>query len=53
MFSMHGEKSRGQTEERVVINEAGEEARSLISHDEDFQFYSKYVIAMNEQKNKS
>lgn len=53
MFYIHGEKSGSQAEGRVVRNEAREAARSLVSHDENFQFYSKYVIAMNEPKSKS
>lgn len=44
--------SREARQGRVVTKPAGKEARSLVSHDEDFLFHSKYVIAMNEQKSK-
>lgn len=36
----------------MVRNEAGEAARSLESHDEDFMFYSKCMTAMREQMSK-
>lgn len=50
MFDMYEEQSGGQSEGRVARKEAGEEARILVSHDKDFQFYSKYVRASNELK---
>lgn len=52
MFDIYEEQSASQAEGRVVRNEAEKEARSLIRQDEDFLFYSKYVIGTNEQKSK-
>lgn len=52
MFDTCEEQSGGQTMGRVLRNEAEKEARSLVSHNEDFLFYSKYMIATNEQKSK-
>lgn len=52
MFGAYEEQSRGQTGGRVLRNEAGEVARSLECHEESFKFYSKCVIAMNEQRSK-
>lgn len=52
MFDMCEDQTGGQTEGTVVRNEAGEAARSLKSRDEDFEFYSKCMIATNEQMSK-
>ena len=65
MFDMCEDQTGGQTEGTVVRNEAGEKkkkkkkrneageaARSLKSHDEDFEFYSKCMITTNEQMSK-
>lgn len=53
MFDIYEEESEGQTTKaRVVRNEAGEEARRLVSHNDGFKLYSKYLIPMNNQMNK-
>lgn len=52
MFDMCEDQTGGQTEGPVVRNETGEAARSLKSRDEDFEFYSKCMIAINEQMSK-
>lgn len=46
---MYEEKSGGQTKGRVVRNEIGKEARSLVSHNEDFELYAKCALPMNKQ----
>lgn len=43
MFDAYEEQSGGQTEVTVVRNEAGEVARSLVLHDENFRFCSVFV----------